>query len=111
MSQNIVAVCDVDQYARSDSTRTDGAQPVTGATARRAVETSASDAVKAQMDADAKRAAQDTNANLKRFVEQLPGQRHTDYRQMLDKQRTSTASSSRRRITCTRRLRWRRWMR
>ena len=93
MSQNIVAVCDVDWgYAekRFDAYRTELSR-LQGATAQNQAQSNRPRPTlsKAQMDADAKRAAQDTNANLKRFVEQqLPKiQRHTDYRQMLDKQK------------------------
>jgi len=93
MSQNIVAVCDVDWgYAekRFDAYKTELSR-LQSATAPNQAQSNRPRPTlsKAQMDADAKRAPQDTNANLKRFVEQqLPKiQRHTDYRQMLDKQK------------------------
>jgi predicted dehydrogenase len=93
MSQNIVAVCDVDwgyaerkftQY-QAELTRLQG-----GATSAQTQNQRPRPALsKAQLDADARRPAQDNAATLKRFLEeQLPKvQRHTDYRQMLDKQK------------------------
>ena len=93
MSQNIVAVCDVDWgYAekRFDAYKMELSR-LQGGTAQNQAQSNRPRPIlsKAQMDADAKRPMQDSNANLKRFVEQqLPKiQRYTDYRQMLDKQK------------------------
>src|SRR6478736_4945783 len=89
MSQNIVAVCDVDWgYAekRFDAYKTELSR-LEGATQNQAQSQRPRPTLsKAQMEADARRPAQNSAANLKRFVEeQLPKiQRHTDYRQMLD---------------------------
>src|SRR5688500_11557025 len=93
MSQNIVAVCDVDweyaeqrltQYQAELNRMQGGTAPGGGQGQRQRPPLS-----KPQMDADARRPAQDNAANLKRFVEQqLPKvNRYTDYREMLDKQK------------------------
>src|SRR5688572_18918663 len=91
MSQNIVALCDVDwgyaeqrltQFQTELSRIQAGTVPGQGQRQRPALS-------KPQMDADARRPAQDNAANLKKFVEQqLPKvNRYTDYREMLDKQK------------------------
>jgi predicted dehydrogenase len=87
MSQNIVAVCDVDpgladaRFAtyKSDLARMQAAAPPAPARER----------TKAQLDANARRAPQNTRENMTRFMDvQLPKvQRHTDYRVMLEKQK------------------------
>ena len=93
MSQNIVALCDVDwgyaeqrltQFQTELSRMQAGTAPGGGQGQRQRPPLS-----KPQMDADARRPAQDNSANLKRFVEQqLPKvTRYTDYREMLDKQK------------------------
>jgi predicted dehydrogenase len=92
MSQNIVAVCDVDWgYAekRFDAYKADLSRLQSGTQQNQGQSRPRPTLSKAQMDADAKRPAQDVTANLKRFLEdQLPKiQRHTDYRQMLDQQK------------------------
>jgi predicted dehydrogenase len=93
MSQNIVAVCDVDwgyaeqrltQFQTELSRMQAGTTPGGGQGQRQRPPLS-----KPQMDADARRPAQDNAANLKRFVEQQLSKvtRYTDYREMLDKQK------------------------
>ncbi len=88
MSQNIVAVCDVDwglldnrfnNYKNELATRLAGPPP---APPRR-------ERSNAQLDANARRAPQNVTDNLKRFVEtQMPKvERYRDYREMLDKQK------------------------
>jgi predicted dehydrogenase len=92
MSQNIVAVCDVDWgYAEKRFTQyqkeldlMQGASSPQGQGQRPRPPLS-----KPQMDANARRPAQNSAANLKRFLdEQLPKlKRYSDYREMLDKQK------------------------
>src|SRR3954471_21537862 len=93
MSQNIVAVCDVDWgYAEKkfDAYKKE-LSTIQGGTAQNQQQSQRPRPVlsKAQLEADARRPAQNSTENLKRFLEeQLPKiQRHTDYRQMLDKQK------------------------
>jgi predicted dehydrogenase len=89
MSQNIVAVADVDSSlleTRFTSYKTDLARLQNAApppAPRRAAPS------KGQLDANARRPAQNTAQNLKRFVDvQMPKvQRYKDYREMLDKQK------------------------
>jgi predicted dehydrogenase len=86
MSQNIVAVCDVDpgladnrfETYKTDLARLQGAPPAP-----------ARERTKAQLDANARRPAQNTLQNLTRFLDvQLPKvKRHTDYRAMLESQK------------------------
>ena len=88
MSQNIVAICDVDpglvdnRFAtyKADQIRLQAATspPAPGR-----------ERTKAQLEANARRAPQDTLQNLTRFLDvQLPrAQRHMDYRVMLEKQK------------------------
>jgi predicted dehydrogenase len=90
MSQNIVAACDVDyglldaalKRFEADLARIEGAGASSPGQRRQTLS-------KAQMDADARRPAQNSAANLRRFLEQqMPKiQRHKDYRQMLEKQK------------------------
>ena len=92
MSQNIIAVCDVDWgYAEKRFTQyqkeldlMQGATSPQGQGQRPRPPLS-----KPQMDANARRPAQSSAANLKRFLdEQLPKlKRYSDYREMLDKQK------------------------
>src|SRR4026209_2078551 len=89
MSQNIIAVCDVDWgYAENRFTQyqTELSRLQGGTTQAQGQQRPRPTLSKSQMDADARRPAQDNAANLKRFVEQqMPKlQRYTDYRQMLD---------------------------
>ena len=96
MSQNIVAAVDVDSAMldamltryQTDLTRmqTPASQPP-GAPAAGAPRRP--DPTKAQRDANARRAPQNTADNLKRFIEQQAPklQRYKDYREMLDKQK------------------------
>ncbi len=90
MSQNIVAVCDVDwgllesrfaTYKADLSARMLNPPPPAPPPRR--------ERTRAQLDANARRAPQNVTGNLKRFVEtQMPKvQRHRDYREMLDKQK------------------------
>jgi predicted dehydrogenase len=88
MSQNIVAACDVDyglldaalKRMQTDLARIQGAPPPQSQ--RRQLS-------KPQMDADARRPAQNNAANLQRFLDQQMSklQRYKDYREMLDKQK------------------------
>src|SRR6266480_2261122 len=88
MSQNIIAVCDVDWgYAESRFTQyqkdlgmMQGASSPQGQRPRPPLS-------KPQMDANARRPAQSSSASLKRFLDdQLPKlKRYSDYREMLDK--------------------------
>ena len=117
MSQNIVAVCDVDWgYAekRFDAYK-DGTQPAAERDDAEpgAVAAAASDAVEG---ADGRRCAaagagqcrQPRSALSKSSCRRFSATPITA--RCSTSRRTSTASSSRRRITCTRRLRWRRWI-
>jgi predicted dehydrogenase len=86
MSQNIVAVCDVDPNfadARFAAYKTDLARM------QSAPPPPARERTKAQLEANAKRPAQNTLQNLTRFLDlQLPKvKRHTDYRAMLETQK------------------------
>jgi predicted dehydrogenase len=87
MSQNIVAICDVDESLLNASlARYKAALSQTGAPqqAQRRAPLS-----KPQMDANARRPAQNNTENVRRFVDdQIPRlKRYKDYREMLDKQK------------------------
>ncbi len=86
MSQNIVAICDIDDGMaanrlaayKADLARLQGAPPAPAKTR-----------TPAQVEANARRAPQNARENLARFLDvQLPKvQRHKDYRRMLEQQK------------------------
>jgi predicted dehydrogenase len=90
MSQNFVAICDVDSEFADERLTTfkraaENPPPQTGNTTRSGRQRVLS---KAQEEANARRPRQDAAANLKKFVDNLPRvQRYKDYREMLDKQK------------------------
>ena len=96
MSQNVVALCDVD-FALLDSRLADWAKPPKPPANRSAAPAPAPPPQpwrdfgpsKAQVAADARWPAQDSDATLQRFVtEQLPRvKKYRDYREMLEKQK------------------------
>ena len=94
MSQNIVAACDVDWgYAENKlkqyQTELERIQNPPANSNAGSGQQNRRTPSKAQAEANARRPAQDSAANLKRFIdEQLPKlKRYKDYREMLDKQK------------------------
>ncbi len=92
MSQNIVAICDVDDAylaKRLDAFKTSLNPPATGRGAGGSAPQKEPRSTAAQVAANQRRAPINELADLRRFMDQqLPkAQRYRDYRQMLDKQK------------------------
>jgi predicted dehydrogenase len=92
MSQNIVAVCDVDDSLLDRALsryQTQATQPPPQPQQQAQNQNRRREPTAAQLAANQKRPAQDERANVQRFVEQqMPKlQRYRDYREMLDKQK------------------------
>ncbi|MEO8521105.1 MAG: Gfo/Idh/MocA family oxidoreductase, partial [Acidobacteriota bacterium] len=88
MSENIVAICDVD-YGLLDSALARAKAAASAAGGAGAGQQRRRNPSKAQLEANAKRPATDVTANTKKFVDQQMSKltRYKDYREMLDKQK------------------------